>query len=128
MGKITSFLLLVFLSASCTSSNSDGDKIPLAAPVKMGAQWGYINKSGKTAINPQFDWAGEFEEGLALIRLGSKYGYVDKTGEIAIKPQFDYAEDFQEGRARILLDGKWGYIDKNGNIATNPQFDGTEDF
>ncbi|PSO79918.1 MAG: hypothetical protein BRC51_06045 [Cyanobacteria bacterium SW_12_48_29] len=40
-------------------------------------------------INPQFDYAGEFSEGLAPIKISDKWGYIDKTGEMVINPQFD---------------------------------------
>jgi len=135
MNKITSFLLLVFLSVSCTSSNSDGDgddddgdKMPLAAPVEIDGKWGYVDKNGKTAINPLFEDAKDFQEGLARVQLGSKWGYIDKNGKMAIKPQFDWAGEFKEGLALIRLGSKWGYIGKNGETAINPQFDYADDF
>ncbi|MBW4622700.1 MAG: WG repeat-containing protein [Cyanosarcina radialis HA8281-LM2] len=38
--------------------------------------WGYINKSGKFVIAPQFSDAGSFSEGLAPVEIGGKYGYI----------------------------------------------------
>ncbi|PSO98813.1 MAG: hypothetical protein BRC48_01215, partial [Cyanobacteria bacterium QS_9_48_30] len=32
-----------------------------------GQRGGYIDKTGEMVINPQFDYAGEFSEGLAPI-------------------------------------------------------------
>src|SRR6218665_3960374 len=120
MRKITSFLLLAFLlSAFSASSQSRGI---LLAPVKIDGKWGYIDKTGKIAINPQFDRAGSFKEGLARIQLGGKCGFIGKTGKIAINPQFDDARWFQEGLAGIKLGDKWGYIDKSGKIAIKLQF------
>ena len=49
------------------------------APVKLG-QWGYVNTSGKLEINPQFDWAGGFSEGLAAVQMGGHFGYVNADG------------------------------------------------
>src|SRR6218665_1119163 len=88
MRKIAPFLLVFPLFAFCTSET-------LLAPVKIDGKWGYIDKSGKIAINPQFDFAWEFQEGLAVIQFGDKngfdkWGYIDKTGEIVIEPQFDF--------------------------------------
>ena len=79
-------LLLVFL-LSAFGASSQSEEI-LLAPVKIEGKWGYINKTGKTAIEPQFDNAGGFQEGLAQIRMGDKCGFIDKSGKIAIKPQF----------------------------------------
>jgi hypothetical protein len=38
--------------------------------------WGYINKSGKFVIAPQFADAGSFSEGLAPVEIDGKYGYI----------------------------------------------------
>ena len=29
-------------------------------------------------INPQFDWAGSFSEGLAFVKSGEKWGYISR--------------------------------------------------
>ena len=44
------------------------------AVVKLGNKFGYIDKSGKVKVNPQFDSAGDFSDGLALVALGRRYG------------------------------------------------------
>src|SRR5262249_43054146 len=45
--------------------------------VRIGNKWGYIDKTGKVVISPQFDSAGIFSEGLACVRKGRKVGYID---------------------------------------------------
>lgn len=91
-------------------------------------KFGFIDKTGKTVIEPQFDGAESFSEGLAVVRVGKKSGYIDKTGKIVIEPQFDGASSFSEGLAGIVVrdeesEEKWGFIDKTGKIVINPQFD-----
>ena len=39
------------------------------APVKISGRWGYINQTGKIAVNPQFDEAGLFSNGFAVHEL-----------------------------------------------------------
>lgn len=39
-------------------------------PVRVGGKMGYIDRQGKLAINPQFNWAWPFAEGLAQVRVG----------------------------------------------------------
>jgi len=63
-------------------------------PVQSGAKFGYMDRSGKMIISPQFDAAGSFANGLAPVRLGAKWGYADTKGILAISPQFDLADPF----------------------------------
>jgi len=44
------------------------------------SKYGYIDKQGHFVVNPQFDEAGNFSEGMAAVRIGNdktgKYGYI----------------------------------------------------
>ena len=64
-------------------------------------RFGFVDKSGKIAINPQFDAAGRFSEGLAEVSVGKQSGYVDKLGKLVINPQFDVAATFTDGLAAV---------------------------
>lgn len=91
-------------------------------PVRLDHKWGFIDKTGKYVINPQFDDATPFADGLARVKLGGKWGFIDKTGKLVIPPQFDLAFPFKDGLAPVTFDGKWGFIDKAGKLVINPQF------
>ena len=80
---------------------------PSLYPVVVNGRWGFVNKSGETVINPQFDRAEGFAEGLAPVRMG-RWGYVDSSGKIAVVPQFDKADVFSEGLAAVRLGGGGG--------------------
>ena len=41
-------------------------------------KYGYINKKGDYVINPQFDAADSFSEGLAAVEDDDEYGYINK--------------------------------------------------
>ena len=76
----------------------------ILARVKQNNKYGYIDKTGKIVIQPQFDEANAFYEGLASVEKNKKWGYIDKTGKIVIQPQFDLAgnffEDFSKGKTK----------------------------
>ena len=54
------------------------------AAVWIGPGWGYIDKTGKIAIQPLFTFAHAFSEGLAVVQMGFQWGYIDKTGNMVI--------------------------------------------
>ena len=68
-------------------------------------KWGFIDKTGKFVINPQFDYAREFHGRTRSVRVEDhrtgKCGYIDKTGKYVINPQFDLAGEFMDGLAPV---------------------------
>jgi hypothetical protein len=58
-------------------------------PVRIGPKWGYADRDNNVVIEPRFEGAGPFSEGLAAVWLGRKKGYIDQTGNLAIQPHFD---------------------------------------
>ncbi len=61
----------------------------------------YIPGMEFVVIQPQFDAADSFSEGLAQVKIGNKWGYIDKTGKLVIPPQFDEANAFSAGLALV---------------------------
>ena len=113
------YLLLVlaaFLFAGCGGS---GVKVNTELiPVKNAEKWGYVDLTGKWVINPQFDYADYFVDGIAVIRNAEgKYGYINEKGEFVITPQYKYANPFSEGLAVVVSEGGAPkYIDTKGEI------------
>ena len=91
---------------------------------------GYIDKNGDVAIEPRFQIAGDFEEGLALAMPfeTEKFGFIDRIGEFVILPQFDDADNYAEGVASVSLSGKYGYIDHSGAFVISPKYDYAHSF
>ncbi len=60
------------------------------APVSVGEKFGYIDMTGTMVIEPQFDIANPFSEGLAAV-VGDNYlwGFIDKTGTVVIPTQYE---------------------------------------
>lgn len=83
---------------------------------------GYMDTKGNTVIQPQFESATDFNNGLAAVRKSAtdQYGYINVKGEFAIKPQFYTPGDFDEaGYALVYInksDKTQSIINKNGKI------------
>ena len=71
-------------------------------------------------INPQFDEAAAFSEGLAAVRQSGHWGFVNPSGKFVINPQFDEAASFTNALARVKVGGRTGYIDASGKYIWNP--------
>ena len=113
--------VMMFASVSCDNPKSD-NKVSVYS---YGGKMGFIDKTGKIAIEPIYDTVQPFNEGLASVSIDGKWGFIDTTGYMVIKPQFDRADYFFEGLASVNIDGKWGFIDKTDKIVIEPQFDNT---
>jgi hypothetical protein len=95
---------------------------------------GFIDKTGKIVIEPQFQGANNFVEGRAVIAVSNgqyKLGFIDEAGRIVVEAKYDNARDFSEGLAAVgvgefLMHGggehKFGFIDKSGKMVIEPQF------
>lgn len=89
-----------------------GDYVPTKSP---DGKWGY-RLLEDWAIQPRFEAAGDFSEGIAPVRLGGKWGYIGKDGKSVIPYKYEFAALLKDGLARVALMGKYGFIDKNGEV------------
>src|SRR5689334_25135512 len=79
-------------------------------PVQVNGKFGYINKSAKMVIAPQFEQALAFREGYAPVKVGGNWGYIDKSGKLTISPQYHLADPFSSGLALVGVGPRLGYI------------------
>jgi len=72
-------------------------------------KYGYIDKTGAWVIEPQFDFARAFSEGMAVVSMDivddvanpGRDGYIDKTGKMVVQPQYYWGDPFSGGLARV---------------------------
>lgn len=61
---------------------------------------GLIDKLGKWAIKPEYDYINKPEREVRIVKLGEKYGVMDSTLQFIIPAENDYIELYEDG---ILL-------------------------
>ena len=91
---------------------------------------GFIDKEGKWIIDPQFDFAVDFDPGseLARVKVDDLWSYVTKDGESVVISDTELWEDFKEGLAMGRKGKMYGFFDKQGNWIISPQFEGVRGF
>ena len=85
-------------------------------------------------IQPTYEDADYFSEGLAAVKLNGKWGYIDTTGKVIIPFQYDWALGFEDGEALVVIGeddaAKYYIIDRAGKVIeelTNDDYDGPYD-
>ena len=92
-------------------------------------KYGYIKKNGEIIVDPIYDKAASFSEGLAVVTKDDKAGFIDTTGKIVIPLQFkDEVGEFKNGMAKIEIEDRYGFIDRTGNFRIKPIYDEVTDF
>jgi len=102
------------------------------AAVEVNGKWGFIDRTGKQAIEPVYDDVKDFYNGLAVVGLkhgkAFRYGYIDTTGRVVIKATYADAGYFEYGLAPVKIGKKYGFIDKTGQVVIQPKYDNAFSF
>lgn len=81
----------------------------------MNGKWGLVDHNCNRIIEPRFDYASYFSEGLAAVRKDGKEGFVDTKGETVIPFNYWQAFSFREGKAQVCFTSdSCGFIDTSG--------------
>lgn len=82
--------------------------------VKSG-KWGYKSEQGKVIVEPIYEQAKDFSEGLGNVKRMGWWGYVNRFGKCIIPFSFDESYSHKDGLAGARKDYTWGFIDRVGN-------------
>ena len=79
-------------------------------------------------IEPQFDDAREFRDGMAAVKIKDKWRFIDMKGNFINSHSYDDIEDSDYGVAFVQINEKWGLINNKGKTVIKPMFDYVWDF
>jgi WG containing repeat len=112
-------------------------------PIALYGREGYIDRTGRVVVEPRFDVAYYFSEGIGLFatattkdvgggevkKIPDKWGLIDSTGKVIARPQFTSAACvFSEGLLCVGTDEGVGFVDKSGRFVIAPRFREAKDF
>jgi len=100
------------------------------ARFRSESKFGFFDRKGRVIIEPRFDFALPFHDGLAAVCSGCKeelegehrsvkggvWGYIDRRGAVVFPPRCEEAGNFANGRARVKCNGEESFIDVKGKV------------
>ena len=93
---------------------------------KKEGKYGFADSTGRIIIQPQYETAYSFSEGLAYVTDDNHgTGFINMQGEYVIPPKYEFNGPVycQEGRVIICQNNLRGFMDKNGEKITPIQYD-----
>lgn len=88
-------------------------------------RYGYLDLQGHEVIAPQYEDAGDFHEGKAVVKLKKKsYSLIDRDGARLSSYPYAYVGALGDGLLPFQKEssGKFGYINERGKIIISPQY------
>lgn len=105
------------------SGSEDEDK------AEFGKKWGFIDWKGHVIVEPKYQNARSFSDGLAAVKRDGMWGFIDSTGNEVIEPKFFNVGSYVDGIVPFRNNaGKWGYMDRETKPIIEPKFDDGRNF
>ena len=84
-------------------------------------KWGYEDRDGNIVIPAEYDEAGDFIKGLAIVKKDGKFGVITPTGKEVYKCIYDTIAPFADNNiALAAIDRNWYYLNSNGKVQSLP--------
>ena len=78
-------------------------------------RWGYVDEAGAWVTEPQFLFADQVEEGLAMVQAeDERFGFVAPGDGYVLPAVYDWARPFEGGLAYVRQGTVEGYVDRTG--------------
>lgn len=90
---------------------------------------GFIKYDGTVVVEPKYEGAYNFYEGLAGAKLNGKWGFIDEKGNVVVDFKYDYIDSFTEdGLARVEIDDNVGDINTKGEVVIPLEYKGDNSY
>src|SRR5437868_15001693 len=96
------FLLIFFLGAV----NAQSQRLVRYQSGKN--KYGFKDFSGKIIIEPVYEDAESFSDGMAEVKLKGKFGFIDYAGKVVIPIKYDFISSPSEGFFTVRIQDKYG--------------------
>jgi hypothetical protein len=107
-------LILILFFAHFSSLAQDTKRVLF--PFEFYEKSGFMNAAGEIIVQPIYEEADMFYDGLAKVRLNGYFGFIDATGKLVIPNIYEMVERFHNGVAIVYKNGKPFCINTKGNI------------
>ena len=101
-----------------------GDNGLIPAKREYDSNYEYIDVNANTKIQPIFDYAEAFKDGIAIVKVSGKYGAINSSGDFVIQPTYKYGLD-NLGKGLVAYhsdDFKVGILNKQGDVVVPDQY------
>ena len=68
------------------------DRAKVSIPICSGGTWGYLDKNGKIAIPPIYEFVQNFQNGKAIAKKKGKWGVINAKNETIIPFEYDFID------------------------------------
>ncbi len=120
--------LMITLIGGSSFPLTEGAELEMSSNIKIAPYmdletglYGFIDTEGQIIIEPKYQYAESFSEGVAVIAesgsSGTYYGYIDRKGDIILPLKYEYARGFHEGLAMVSEKGNILVINKSGEVS-----------
>lgn len=92
-------------------------------------KWGFEDQNGKIVIEPQYEDAQTYVNGLARVKLNNQYGFIDKKGDLIVPTIYqEAAKQYSEGMVSVMVNRYWGFLNTQGQMVIGSRFEGAFSF